>query len=216
MNSISVDVPLTEPIPFTCEKSLKIIVRLPGQFEVAFAIDPNSAESQDDKFILYSTDDENTYFQEKTPKDNISEEKGTTMIRFTGLKKDLNYSLGVDPGIEGKPYLVFENLAYGGWESGPLDPDMKVEFKMKFAIDPNEKESRDDTFVLASTDSEQKINIVKTIKDDLTKGDDNVEILFDKLDRSLNYSLQVNPGNESDPYFVFEDRPYADLSKGNS
>lgn len=215
MRSITVDVPLTEPIPFKGEESLKIIVRLPGTFEVTFAIDPNSAEAQDDKFILYSTDDDNTYYQEKTPKDNISKDKSDTVIRFTGLKKDLNYSLGVDPGKEGDPYLVFEDLPYGAWEQGPLDPDMKTEFRMRFDVDPKENSTRDDRFILISTDAAHKINITKTIKDDLTQGDNTVEILFEKLDHSLSYSLQVDPGAEGKPYFVFKNRPYSELSKGN-
>ncbi len=216
MEPVTVNLPATDPIPVKTGIMKNITVRFPGEFEVAFAIDPKSAECQDDKFTLFSTDEENTYFQEKTPQDNISQTAGETKIRFTGLRKDLSYSLGVDPGEEGEPYLVFENLAYGAWEEGPVDPDMKVEFKMRFNVDPNESGSEDDQFILTSTDSRQKIKQIKTIKDDLTQGDDTVEILFDNLDRSLSYSLQVDPGAEGEPYFIFKNRPYAELSKGNA
>ncbi|MBN1760997.1 MAG: hypothetical protein JW863_21900 [Chitinispirillaceae bacterium] len=216
MEPVTVDLPSIDPVPVKCGQTKNITVKLPGEFEVSFAIDPTSAECQDDKFILYSTDEENSYYQEKTPKDNVSKEAGETKIRFTGLKKSLSYSLGVDPGKEGEPYLVFEDLAYGAWESGPVDPDMKVEFKMRFDVDPNEKNSSDEQFILTSTDAAQTIKQIKTIKDDLTQGDDTVEILFDNLDRSLSYSLQVDPGAEGELYYIFENRPYNELSKGNT
>ncbi len=187
-----------------------------GKFEVLFAIDPNSDESQDDKLILYSTDEEGTYIQEKTPQDNISENPEETIIEFTEIPKKLNFSLGVDPGKEGDPYLVFENRPFGQWFDESPDNAMKNEFRAQFKIDPNEASSSDDKFILFSVDDNQTYKQQKTVKDDLTSDDDTVEIVFDDLDRELSYSLQVDPGKEGEPYFVFENRPFNDLSKGNT
>lgn len=189
----------------------KIIVHMES-LEILFSIDPKSAESQDDKFILYSTDEGDSYYQEKTPNDNISENDNETLIKFTKIRKDLNYSLGVDPGKEGDPYLVFKDRSFGFWFSDPLDSTMKNEFKAQFIVNPNDENNSDYRFILLSVDN-NKYKQEKTIKDDLTSNDDKVEIIFDDLDRELSYSLQVDPGNEGEPYFVFENRPYNDLSK---
>jgi len=212
LNKLSIKLPLTETIPAKPGDVLNIIVRSQGTLEVVFAIDPESAESQDDKFILYSTDDENTYYQEKTPLDNISNGKGTTKIRFNGLPKELNYSLGVDPGKEGDPYLIFENKPYGSWCENPVT-EMTTEFKVKFHIDPNKGENANNRFILFSTDTAKSYHQEKTIKDDVTAGDDVTEIVFSDLNRDLCYSLQVDPGDKRKPYLVFENRTYADLSK---
>lgn len=78
-------------------------------------IDPNEAESTDDKFTLYSTDEAKTYSQEKTIKDDKVDGDNCVDLKFTNLKPDLSYTLEVDPGEEGEPHYVFEDRTFGEW-----------------------------------------------------------------------------------------------------
>ncbi len=75
-------------------------------------IDPNEAETKDDKFTLFSTDDGKTYEQIKTIKDDKIVGDDCIDLKYTGLKRGINYSLEVDPGAQGKPYLLLEDKEF--------------------------------------------------------------------------------------------------------
>ncbi len=80
---------------------------------------------------------------------------------------------------------------------------------IRLPIDPAKAESLDDKFTLSSSDgSYEKI---LTVKDDMTPGDEFVDLIYDNLKPKLNYSLEVNPGKEGSPYKLFEDVPYNDI-----
>ncbi len=90
-------------------------IKVGGVFKVRLQIDPNSEESKDDKFTLYSTDSNKTYQQVKTVKDDKVTGDNFVDLIFTGLDESLSYTLEIDTDAEGKPYYIFENRPFGKW-----------------------------------------------------------------------------------------------------
>ena len=78
---------------------------------VRLGIDPNDAATKDDKFQLSSTDG-GSYQQTKTVRDDLVKGDRCVDLIFTGIRPDLKYSLKIDPGKEGEPYFIFEDLPY--------------------------------------------------------------------------------------------------------
>lgn len=74
---------------------------------VRIPIDPNDAASKDDKFKLTSTDGQ--YEKILTVKDDKVDGDAFVDLVFDNLKVNLNYTLEINPGKEGKPYNVFED-----------------------------------------------------------------------------------------------------------
>lgn len=84
-----------------------------GIFVIQLMIDPDTKESQDDTFTLFSTDSAKSYSQTLTVKDDKVSYNDYLDLEFTGMDKDLSYSLEVNPGKEGEVYYLFENKSYG-------------------------------------------------------------------------------------------------------
>jgi len=80
---------------------------------------------------------------------------------------------------------------------------------IRLGIDPAAAASRDDTFTLTSSDGKYKKTL--TVKDDRVDGDEFVDLVFDNLKMSQQYTLEVNPGAQGQPYKVFENLPYQEL-----
>jgi hypothetical protein len=83
-------------------------------------------------------------------------------------------------------------------------------FYVRLPIDPADAASIDDKFELTSSDGSYRQ--VKTIRDDLIAGDRYVDLLFTKMRPDAKYSLQIDPGKEGDPYFLFKDIAYPKLA----
>ena len=79
-------------------------------------------------------------------------------------------------------------------------------------INPDEAASKDDKFTLYSTDEAKTYSQEKTIKDDKVDGDEYVDLKFTDLKPDLSYSLEVDPGEDGEPYYVFEDRSFGKWS----
>lgn len=77
-----------------------------------------------------------------------------------------------------------------------------------FDINPDEVDKKDSCFILFSTDTAQSYIQKKTVKDDLKTDDQKLSLLFDGLDRTLNYTLKVEDGQGTKPYFIFTNQPY--------
>lgn len=77
-------------------------------------IDPKEKEHLDDRFTLYGgkSAGARTYEQTLTVKDDATPGDDCLDLVFTKLIPDLSYWLEVDPGQQGAPYHVFENLAW--------------------------------------------------------------------------------------------------------
>ena len=80
---------------------------------------------------------------------------------------------------------------------------------IRLGIDPASAQSRDDTFTLSSSDGKYKKTL--TVKDDRVDGDEFVDIVFDNLKTTQQYTLEVNPGAQGQPYKVFENLSYEEL-----
>ena len=81
-----------------------VIVELP--------IKSNDKSAQDDKYILFSTDENKSYYQELTVKDSKLPTGDNIRLEFLDPLPDLNYSLKVDLGSDCGFYFVFEDIPY--------------------------------------------------------------------------------------------------------
>jgi len=79
------------------------------RLRVRLNIDPELAESHDDKFILFSTDAGSAYRQELTISNDLVAGDECVDLEFTGIPYGLSYSMQIDPGAEGKPYFWFKD-----------------------------------------------------------------------------------------------------------
>ncbi len=77
-----------------------------------FEIDPEDEDTKDDTFTLFSTDEDHSYEQSRTIKDDKIGGDAFIDLEFTGLREGLSYSLKADPGAQGKTYFVFEKVSY--------------------------------------------------------------------------------------------------------
>jgi hypothetical protein len=189
-----------------------------GDLRVRLAIDPNDAKSFDDRFTLKSTN--GAYSQTKTIKDDLERGDRVVDLRFTGMPRDLDYSLEVDLGKEGAPQLAFENVPYRelaglSWQLLPPESESDQpptgDLRVRIAMNPDEARSKDDRFILTSDDG--AFRQVKSVKDDLEKGDDSLDLLFTGLPRNKAFQLEHDPGKEGRPVVVFADVPYDQLAQ---
>lgn len=89
------------------KNDLKIIL---PELYIRIPINPNLAESLDDKFKLTSADGK--YKQVFTVKDDKINGDDFVDLCFQNLKYSQKYTLEIDPGAEGSPYNVFEDLTF--------------------------------------------------------------------------------------------------------
>jgi len=73
-------------------------------------IDPTEASTDDDKYKLFASN--GSYSKTLTVKDDKIEGDKFIDLVFDGLKSKWNYTLEIDPGAEGKPYKVFEDVPF--------------------------------------------------------------------------------------------------------
>ena len=77
-------------------------------FEITLEIDPNNPESNDDKYTLFSQDGK--YRQTLSSVDDRKKDDKFTTLHFSGIIDGLKYNLQVNPGKEGKPYFMFQDM----------------------------------------------------------------------------------------------------------
>jgi hypothetical protein len=82
----------------------------PNQLVVELEIDPDDQASHDDKYTLYCHNDESTYKKTLTVKDDKIEGDEFISLKFENIKSNNNYSLEINPGSDGEPYLLFEDI----------------------------------------------------------------------------------------------------------
>lgn len=87
----------------------ELVHEIPSLY-IRLPIDPSLAKSKDDKFTLTSSD--GTYEKVLTIKDDKVDGDEFVDLVFDNLKAKLKYSLEVDPGKEGSPYKLFEDVPY--------------------------------------------------------------------------------------------------------
>ncbi len=82
-----------------------------GRLTVRLAVDPDASASADDRFVLSSRDGRFSP-QELLPADDLTPGDAAVDLLFVGLDEEARYTLTVDPGAEGAPYAVFEDVPY--------------------------------------------------------------------------------------------------------
>jgi hypothetical protein len=80
------------------------------KLHLRLGIDPALPDSQDDKFTLKSSDGK--YNKTLTVKDDLVEGDEFVDLVFDNLKVSQKYTLEVDPGAEGSPYKLLEDLPF--------------------------------------------------------------------------------------------------------
>lgn len=80
--------------------------------KVRIHIDPDDAHSLDDKFTLTGFDSAGSPVDEQvqTVKDDQVPGDSFVDLIYVPIEPNLRYSLEVDPGKEGRPYLLFERI----------------------------------------------------------------------------------------------------------
>lgn len=89
------------------KNNLKFIL---PELYIRIPINPNLAESLDDKFKLTSSDGK--YEQVFTVKDDKFDGDEFVDLYFQNLKYSQKYTLEIDSGSEGNPYKLFEDLSF--------------------------------------------------------------------------------------------------------
>jgi hypothetical protein len=97
-------------------------------FRVHLEIDPSSADENDDKYTLKSTDGDSWYKKTLIVKDDKVAGDGYVSLVYPGIRDDLSYTLEVDPGGQGSKFNYFENLPYeeiikDSWEEAEQSTD---------------------------------------------------------------------------------------------
>lgn len=87
--------------------------------------------------------------------------------------------------------------------------------RVRIPIDPEKASSRDDKFklVVKSDPDTVEAEETRTVKDDLVEGDECVDLVFSQGLPDRLYSLEIDPGKEGDPYWMFEDTPADELTR---
>jgi len=87
----------------------RLVHRTPA-LHIRIPIDPAEAASQDDTFTLKSSD--GSYQVRQTVKDDKVPGDAYVDLIFENLKVSLKYTLEVNPGAQGSPYKVFEDVPF--------------------------------------------------------------------------------------------------------
>lgn len=94
----------------------------------------------------------------------------------------------------------------------PEEPELNDAI-VRIFIDPNNEVFAQDKFILESTDG--SISITKTVKDDQKPGDNYLDLKYEKLDTSKNYTLKQIEGDSGQEYTYFENYNYYALDAHN-
>ncbi len=86
---------------------------------------------------------------------------------------------------------------------------------LRLNIDPNQASSLDDTFTLfgGKNQDSKDYQQVKTTKDDLVQGDDYVDLCFTDLLPDINYWMEIDPGQDGEKYYAFENVSWGQIEK---
>ena len=82
------------------------------ELAVRLVILPETARKMNYKFRLFNTGGKVVYDQTKTVKDDMNQGDHYIDLVYDGVINSQSYSLEVDPGKDGEPYLVLENYFY--------------------------------------------------------------------------------------------------------
>lgn len=114
---------------------MNVIVVTFNTILVELEIDSEEVSSQDDKYTLFCSDDKSIFNNTLTVKDDHVLGDEFLTLKFTKLVSGHSYSLEIDPGAEGEPYYLMENVSledllsgsfsYAGSEEEEEDPELE-------------------------------------------------------------------------------------------
>jgi hypothetical protein len=139
------------------------------------------------------------------------------MAQWLYLLESLDYTLKNNIKPEAEQAAVTDSMANqpaSQQESAAPKQEKKKEkgsFHIRLNIDPNDKDSADDTYTLFSTDEAKTYNKALTVKDDQVPGDSYTDLKFTDLDKALSYSMEIDLGADGHSYLTFENTPYGEL-----
>ncbi len=166
-----------------------------------------------------------------------------TYVEFDGELEDLGQQVEAflnDDGIAETEVMLF----YGDKYSNALqqNPDAKCRYNFKakhcaakkeleseklempashkanliitLQINPDDEDSQDDTIRLFSAGNEQKYDTTLTVKEDKIPDDDCLTLEFSDLNKNLSYTLEINPGNKENIYYMFENKTLEEITNG--
>ncbi|MBN2533883.1 MAG: hypothetical protein JXB88_13415, partial [Spirochaetales bacterium] len=90
-----------------------------------------------------------------------------------------------------------------------IDPSYTTEIiistlALRLAIDPAQRDNKDDTYTLYSNDPEKYYKCSQTVKDDKIEGDNYLDLHFVGIRSDVPFSLEVDMGKEGGAYHIFE------------
>jgi len=87
-------------------------------------------------------------------------------------------------------------------------------FHLRLDIDLEDENPWDDKFTLRGGPDPDTVEYeqVRTAQDDTIEGDDFIDLIFTDLIPGLTYSLEIEPGADEDPFFLFEDLPFEEMA----
>lgn len=97
----------------------RLRLRLGRVLEVRLQLDPANPTTDDDRYTLFETGARARWSRTLTPKDDAERGDRWLTLRFGGVADDVRYSLEVDPGRDGAPYLVVDGLTGAALLAGP-------------------------------------------------------------------------------------------------
>jgi len=77
---------------------------------VELELDTGDVDAQDDKYVLFCSDDESVYKKTLCVRDDNKEGDEFLTLAFKSMVKGHRYTLEVDPGAAGDAYRVFEDV----------------------------------------------------------------------------------------------------------
>jgi hypothetical protein len=104
-----------------CAPGRRLSLQLGHELQVELGIDPDQPTAGDDRYTLFLTGARERWAQTLTPKDDAVPGDHLLTLVFRGLDDDPSrrYSLEVDPGADGRPYLVVDGLTFAALRDGP-------------------------------------------------------------------------------------------------
>ncbi|GEM_PF-3416939 len=141
-------------------------LRPPYEITIDLQVDPRDLKESDDKYTLFSTDENKTYSQTLTTADDKVEGDDQVTLTFTGLDPDLSYTLKVDPGFGDPEYDLFVEVSYA---------DLKMAEEKAGYFDPDESEKPNED----EEETEVELSLEETDEDDIDDAD--VNGLYDEI-----------------------------------
>ncbi len=97
--------------------------------------------------------------------------------------------------------LAFEASARSKYSERKEIPLNTNSFTVRLFINPETKEAQDDKYILLSSD--ERVRIEKNVKDDKIPGDDFLDLEFTGIEEDREYSLIIDQGEGTEPFYSF-------------